>query len=73
MKEALPASGYIITMILNILNYQHWPTLSIIAGFVLTVFMICFYFMRIYDQYLVTKRRKELKESKETLKLEEDA
>ncbi len=69
MKEALPASGYIVTMILNIINYPHWPTLSIIAGFVLTIFMIIFYSMKIYDQFLVTRRRKELKK---TLKIEEE-
>ncbi len=69
MKEVFPASGYTITMILNILNYQYWPTLSIIAGFVLTIFMIIFYSMKIYDQFLVTRRRKELKKS---LKINEE-
>lgn len=69
MKEIFPASGYIISMIINILNYQHWPTISIICGIFLTLIMMLFYIMRVYDQYIVTKRRKELKK---TLKIIDD-
>lgn len=59
MKEIIPASGYIVTMIVNILNYPHWPAISILLGIILTVFMITYYGMKMYDQLLITRRRKK--------------
>lgn len=59
MKEVVPASGYIITIIVNILNYEHWPTISIIGGIILTGFMIIYYSLKIYDQYLKFRDRKK--------------
>jgi len=59
MKEAIPASGYALTMLVNIINYPHWPAISILLGIILTTFMISYYMMKIYDQFLITRRRRK--------------
>ena len=53
-------SGYLLSMFITIMNYPHWPAISIIAGIVLTVIVGCYHAMKIYDQYLITKLRKQL-------------
>lgn len=69
MKEVIPASGTVLAIMINISNFIDWSTLSLIFGIILSLFMIVYYIMKMYDQYLVTKRRKELKKH---LNLDED-
>ena len=48
-------------MILNFINAVvfDWAAISIICGIILTLFMMVYYLMKIYDQFLVTRRRRK--------------